>query len=261
MTSAHSMPPGRRRAAFLLRATLLPVLLIAIAGCGPKLKDPNVLTTPYEQKQLWAVVPFANESGVSIVESDRIADMFMQQLQQVDGIDALPVNRVLFAMQRIGIDSVTSSTEAMQLAGILGVDGIIVGSITAYDPYPPPTLGLAVQLYRNTNDSETGFNVRELTKSPVGAAAPGELGPPGPASQAAGIFDASNHQVLAWLSQYAQGRAEPDGAYGDDIFLVRMELYTQFVSYRLIYDLLNAERVRLTQEPTSESRTEVAQGR
>ena len=34
--------------------------------------------------------------------------------------------------------------------------------------------------------------------------------------------------------------------FGDEIYLVSMELYTQFVSYRLIHDLLESERFRVT---------------
>ncbi|MFB3138103.1 MAG: hypothetical protein ACE10B_02655 [Phycisphaerales bacterium] len=75
--------------------------------------------------------------------------------------------------------------------------------------------------------------------------APGELGPPNPIAEATGVFDAINHQTLAWLEQYAAGRSEPDGPFGSDVYLVSMQLYTQFVSYRLIHDLLAWERARL----------------
>ena len=70
--------------------------------------------------------------------------------------------------------------------------------------------------------------------------------PSDPTAQAAGVFNAANHQTLERLSQYAGPRSVPDSAYGTDIYLVSMELYTQFVSYRLIHDLLAFERARLT---------------
>ncbi len=43
----------------------------------------------------------------------------------------------------------------------------------------------------------------------------------------------------------AAGRSEPDGPFGSDVYLVSMQLYTQFVSYRLIHDLLAWEQARL----------------
>ena len=74
----------------------------------------------------------------------------------------------------------------------------------------------------------------------------GEIGPPRPVAQAAGVFDAANHQTLKWLDAYARGRAEPDSAYGQEIYLVRMDLYTQFVCHRLLGELLAQERARLS---------------
>ena len=64
-------------------------------------------------------------------------------------------------------------------------------------------------------------------------------------AQAAGVFEASNHQVLTWLDEDSTGRSEPGSPYGKDVYLVSMELYTQFVAYRLIHDLLAHEQTRI----------------
>ena len=45
-----------------------------------------------------------------------------------------------------------------------------------------------------------------------GTIAPGGMGPRNPVAQAAGIFDASSHETLAHLQQYATGRSVPDSA-------------------------------------------------
>ena len=84
--------------------------------------------------------------------------------------------------------------------------------------------------------------------------APGELGPPGAIAQAAGVFDARNHQTLAWIEAYASGRTEPGEPFGTEVYLMDMELYTQFVSYRLIHDLLGFEQPRATPGAGAESR-------
>ncbi len=232
----------------MIRAMAVGVALLLAGGCGPQLTEPSGLLSPYDNVQLWAVAPFANESGVSIVDTNRMADLFVQQLQQVRGINTIPVNRVLSAMRQLKMPSVASPADAMRLIDVLEVDAMVVGTVTAYDPYPPQTLGAAIQLYTmRSRDRNRGLNPRDLTRAPTVKVAPGALGPPGPVAQAAGVFDASNHQTLAWLQHYAQGRTEPDGPFGRDIYLVSSELYTQFVSYRLIHDLLASEQARLTQ--------------
>ena len=182
---------------------------------------------------------------MSIVDPYNTADLFTQQLQQVHGIDTVPVNRVIAAMRRLKMQQVTTPGDVRQLANVLDVDGIVVGTVTAYDPYPPLKLGVAVQLFETSRNHRTTFDPRELTQSPRGTVSPGDLGADDPIAQAAGLFDATNHQTLAWLSDYAAGRSDPDGAFGQDAYLVSMDLYTQFVSYRLIHDLLKSEQARV----------------
>ncbi len=249
MTSAQSMPPttGFRSHVAMLWATLICVSLLQ--GCWVGLKRPTVLTAPYQDQQLWAVLPFANESGVSIVDPYRTADRFTQELQQVQGIDTVPVNRVIVAMRRLGMQGATSAADVRQLANVLDVDGIVIGTVTTYDPYPPMTFGAAVQLFKTDRNHRARFDPRELTRSPRGTVPPGDMAPEGPVAQAAGVFEAANHRTLAWLKRYAAGRSEPQGAYGQDIYLVSMDLYTQFVSFRLIHDLLKSEQARLMPMP------------
>jgi hypothetical protein len=181
-------------------------------GCKPKLKEPTTLFSPEPGVQLWAVAPFANESGVSTVNAYRVADLFTQQVQQVDGINTVPVNRVVLAMRHAGITSVASSDDALQLIELLDVDAIVVGTVTAWEPYPPPTMGMAVLLLAGSPDRSGRVDPRELVRATSG--------------------------TLAWIEAYASGRTEPGEPFGTDVYLMDMELYTQFVSFRLIHDLL-----------------------
>ena len=93
-------------------------------------------------------------------------------------------------------------------------------------------------------DQFGGLDVESLVRSPRGDAASPELDPANPVAQASGVFDAENHTTLQWLADYSAGRSLPDSAYGQDVYLMSMELYTQFVSYRLIHDLLEDQRLR-----------------
>ena len=68
-------------------------------------------------------------------------------------------------------------------------------------------------------------------------------------AQAAGIWDASNHRTLAALQGYAKGRTRLNSAYGPDLHLVDMDLYTQFVAHQLVSNLLRDEHSRLVATP------------
>jgi hypothetical protein len=250
------MPSGNDRGSVSAAVCVATALLVGLlaGGCGPKLKPPAELGSPYEGVQLWAVAPFANESGVSTVNAYRVADLFTQQVQQVDGINTVPVNRVLLAMRHAGITSVASPADAMRLIQLLDADALVVGTVTVWEPYPPPTMGMAVLLFARGTDRSGQVDPRELVRAPSGDAAPGELGPPHAVAQAAGVFDSRNHQTLAWIQAYASGRTEPEEPFGPEVYLMDMELYTQFVSYRLIHDLLGFEQQQQTPVANSQSR-------
>jgi len=246
MTSAQTMLTSRLATRVIVLA-MAGLLLLPLGGCfGPRLTEPNTLASPHLREQLWAVMPPANESGVSIVETDRVADMFAREMQQVMGINVIPVNRVLRTMRELKMNRVETAGDARTLLNALNADGLIIGSVTAWDPYPPMTLGLAVELYAGERiDRMSALDTIALTRSATDRAAPGMFSSDEPASQVAGVFDASNHNTLARLNRYATGRNVPDSAYGSDIYLVSMDLYTRFVSYCLLEELLRREQRRL----------------
>ena len=77
------------------------------------------------------------------------------------------------------------------LIDALGVDALVVGTVTAYDPYPPPTLGMAVQVFAaGSRRGGSSIDPQALIRSSRGyEASPGELGNPLRATaQAAGVF-------------------------------------------------------------------------
>ncbi len=234
----------RLRARWCCIPLTLLILLVAAPACQRRLQQPDLLAAPYQQPELWAVAPFANESGVSIVDTYRVADMFTQQVQQINGVEAVPVNRVLSVMRLLGLNAIESELDAVVLMNTLEVDALVIGSITAWDPYRPPTLAAAVELYRSDASQRGQIDPIQISRHPSGDPLPGQMSD-GPAAVAAGVFDARNHQTLYWLEQYAESRTLPDSAYGNDIYLVSMDLYMQFVSYRLLHDLLQQERIRL----------------
>ncbi len=250
MTSAQLMSTGTARLAVLSGLSVVLLGFSPPSGCTyrSRLTTPTGLESPVGHMRLWAVIPFTNESGVSTVDSYRVADAFTQQLEQVRGIDTVAVNRVVHAMRTAEIQAVGTPAQAIHLMDLLEVDGIVIGTITTFDPYPPPTLGMAVQLFsRGSRPGGRSLDTQALTRaSSDDTVAMGSRGGAYATAQAAGVFDSRNHTTLALLRQYAAGRTEPDSPFGTEVYLMNIELYTQFVSYWLIHDLLNFERSRLS---------------
>ena len=250
MTSAQLMSPGTGRCAAMVGLCVLLCGFTPPSGCNPRgrLTAPTTLSSPVTHTRLWAVVPFSNESGVSTVNSYRIADAFTQQLEQVRGIRMVAVNRVVNAMRIAEIQAVTTPADAIRLIETLDVDALVVGTITAYDPYPPPTLGMAVQVFGRWSRSDVArFDPQALVRAPSDTTVSmGDLGGPLAIAQASGLFDSRNNTTLGLLRTFAAGRTVPDSPFGTEVYLMDIELYTQFVSYWLIHDLLAFERSGLS---------------
>lgn len=233
----------------ILRGVLLLLLastpVVLLPGCAPRLARPTVLFTPYAEERVWAVAPFANESGVSLVDGNLIADRFVAEIEGVDGLRALPLNRTLAAMERRGMDSIRSREDAALLLADLRADGIVLGSVTDWDPYKPFRFGVAVELVTPATDPRAGRSaIDEVVMATSGQAAGGagtDLG----VSQASRLLDARNHDVLAELERYSAARHDPDGPLGSRAYEMRIDLFTRFGAYLVVRDLLEQEAARL----------------
>lgn len=248
MTSEQDMKLKRRWSA-LSRAIVVMAWAYGALGCQSqeRLSTPRTFTSPYPAPKLWAVVPFRNESGVTVVDTVAFADHLTQQIQQIENIDILPVNRVLEGMKLRRMAEVRSVDQAMALMDTLGVDGLLVGVITAWDPYNPPKIGVSVQLYnRRTAAAMSVEDTRRLTSAGTDSTLPGLAQSSQPAAKAGDYYDAANHNVLANLQVYATGRVPTDSPAGWRRYLNNMDLYGEFVCHELLRSLFAAEWDRLT---------------
>ncbi len=251
---AEAIPTG-----FIVRVTLgslMSVGLTLVGGCAmmghkkPELTPPLATMAPYDIAQgevLWAVVPLANESGTELVDPLLVSDKLVAAAEEVEGVRTVPLNRTLVAMRALEISRVTNPGQIRKLASAMGVDGVLVGSITAWDPYDPPTLGLSLALYVNPGRMADGsLDTRALSKSPTDTA-PGAQSSYAsrPASVVSAHLDARDHAVLAKLKDYAMGRHDPASALGWHRYTASMDLYTQFAAHELVAELLDKERARI----------------
>lgn len=235
--------------AVLMAALAIPVG--GLAACGtPKPPPPReyALTTPYTGLRTLAVAPAVNQSGSDYVDTLGAADKVFEELQQVHGLNVLPVNKTLTAMQKLGMARIDSPAAAQRLAEAMGADGIVITAITAYDPYKPPTVGMVMQLYTPRPLENTPLvQARTLSGSELPAGEPAETmrSDQQPVAHVAAVFNASNQTVLAELQDFAQGRSNYESALQESRYLADSDAYMRFVSHAMVRRLLEVERIRL----------------
>lgn len=130
-------------------AAALAMFALAVVGCafGPQRSAGLVAPWAATASRTLAVAPLLNESGSAQVDGVRLADRLTERLNGATGVSTLPVNRVLAEMQRLSLGEVRSEADARALREALGVDGLVAGTVTAYDPYDPPKIGLNLGVF------------------------------------------------------------------------------------------------------------------
>ena len=95
---------------------------------------------------LVAVLPFYNQSAEPTVDGEAIAVAYYNELQAIPGFEVVPVGVSRRLLDGTGLEP-RSPEEFQKLARMMGVDAVLVGSITEYSPYYPPRIGLSVDWY------------------------------------------------------------------------------------------------------------------
>ncbi len=125
------------------------VVLLATSGCAliiPDVSHEPVIHNPFPQLSKVAVAPFFNQSDERTVDGRKFALAYFAELQAVPGFEVVPLGVVEEAILEQQVD-LSRPGEARRLAKILGVDAVVVGSVTDFTPYYPPRCGLRVEWY------------------------------------------------------------------------------------------------------------------
>lgn len=237
-------------------------MIVAIAlmgvGCGStpreSLVGPRTLTTPYDASNgevLWAVVPFRNESGTKFADDVNLSDKIVAAAEEAEGVRVVPLNRTLEAMRALKMRGLTTPADARKLAQAMGVDGILVGSITAFDPYTP-TIGVSIALYARPGamiGQRTALSPRELATSPSDSTPAPRRFEDTPLASTSLHLDGNNHQVQMDLQSFAEGRSDGPSALGWKRYLASSDLYAEFAAYRAVDEVLKQEWIRLARTP------------
>jgi hypothetical protein len=229
-----------------------------------KLAPPTAIVAPYntaEREVVWAVLPPRNESGTSLVRTDLVGDELVAAIQQVRGVRCLPLDRSLAIAREMGLEEgPRNEDDAVRLAEALGVDGVIASSITAYDPYDPPTLGIALALYARpgamNESARATIDTVAMTMAFTdfgrfdGVRFGGE-----PVTTVSEHLDGRDHAVMMAVRRYAEGRSDPTSALKWRVYLASMELYTRFAAHHAVGRLIEEEWLRLarTSRPAAQN--------
>jgi len=224
---------------------VLGMTWLALAvGCSSQKPygEEEQLFLPGTHRQVWAVAPAINLSGQSQIDPLLQSDLVYQELQKVRGLTVIPVDRVVEVYASLKIDKVQSERQASEICRLLGCDGLVVPTVTAYDPYDPPKFGASVQLFvrPGTFERMPKLDPRALERS----ATPTAAGPPvmpetHNMAQVVEMYDASDGTVLEAVKAYAKGRTDPNKPLGVDEITVSMDRYCAFGYHELLSELLD----------------------
>jgi hypothetical protein len=144
-------PMFRRRPIFrfFFTAMLACMVLVSAPGCSlifPDVSHQPVVHNPFPQLNKVAIAPFFNQSNEPTVDGRRFALAYFAELQAVPGFEVVPLGVVESAIVDNQVN-LANPGEARRLANILGVDAVVVGSVTDFTPYYPPRCGLRVEWY------------------------------------------------------------------------------------------------------------------
>jgi len=216
-----------------------------LSGCGGADKRVETRLAAGSERALFtiAVAPGLNHSGSTDFDPLRFADLMAVELNDVDGIAVIPVNRVLAALAAQGRVSVESPSHALEVCNVLGADAVLLFAVSEYDPYDPPRIGISAQLY----GARPGPSIGTMGT----AAIPDEAGLPASASheapggllvQTQRVFDASHESVVRDLREFARRRSADNSAYGWRQYVVSQQHFISFCCHATIRRLLGQDQ-------------------
>ena len=124
------------------------LIIMTAAGCAfvPDVRRKPQLANPFPQIRSVAVLPFVNQSEEPTLSGERVAMAYMHELQAIRGFEVLPLGAVRSRMVQFG-RQLRTGQDFQEFAQFLGVDAVMVGSVTDYQAYYPPRMTMKVSWY------------------------------------------------------------------------------------------------------------------
>ena len=189
-----------------------------------------------------AVAPALNVSGSRDFDPNRLADLMASELSFAEGISVIPVSRVLAVLAAQGFDEVQSASHALELAKLVGADAILVTSVTEYDPYDPPSVGLTAQLLGHRPGAGfTGLDPTALSRRATLAGSLVGGGSDELLLQTQRVYNASHGSVVDDIKIFAALRDGSNSPFGWRKFVVSQQHFIRYCCYATIRNLLNGQ--------------------
>jgi hypothetical protein len=202
-----------------------------------------------------AVAPALNFSGSPDFDRVAVADIMASELSHVDGIDVVPVSRVLAVLARQNREGIESPAHAMEIRETLNADAILVFAITEYDPYEMPVVGITAQLYglfpgERTTGIDPVLVSRGATTTAMGRMASADK----PLAQSARVYNAAHEPTVEEVKAFARIRVADDSPWGWRKYTASQQLYLRFCCHATIKELVRSgvDRRIATNPPQAE---------
>ena len=211
------------------------------SGCMPKTVDPVTIPNHTLGAMTIAVAPALNFSGGSDFDASSVADLMASELSYLEGVDVIPVSRVLAVLARQGRQEVGSPSHALEIIDELGADAILVFAVTEYDPYNPPIVGIAAQLYGFRRGASLGSIDPILVSRqarPFGLCS--RVSATAPLAQAERVFDATQDYVARDVKAYAGRHQQGLGSLGWEKYLVSQRHYLRYCCHAILKELASS---------------------
>jgi len=139
---------------YLHRSLITASIFIMALGCAffsgcaaipDSIRVPQV-HNPFPQLEKVAVYPFFNQSENPAIDGDVVALAYYEELQKVQGFEVVPIGVTKAFVQSLERPP-SAPADFQAMARAMGIDAVIVGSITQFEMYYPPRMGLSVRWY------------------------------------------------------------------------------------------------------------------
>lgn len=155
MNEAHAKRREPRRTAYRATLCLVPMMLLALAsGCVRQLNS-NPMSdayylNPYKNLNALgrvALVELDNNSGYPNISTDVTKALFVAlQKKQIFGLTIVGQDDPAWRGLQENLDSLQALKKLLAVRETFKCDGLLVGTITEYQPYPRMALGLRLKL-------------------------------------------------------------------------------------------------------------------
>jgi len=132
--------------------TLFIISLTIAAGCSRQTTSSAPALSPVEPTDLQTVrtlclVELRNNTAYPQISAD-VTDSLYQALQkkQIPGLSMLHQNEAAWRNLKIRPDTDFTLEQLLETRKILGVDAVIIGTITSFSPYPHMAMGIQMKL-------------------------------------------------------------------------------------------------------------------